>query len=594
MGSIACCTPSVLRTLSAQSLVNSLLASCKPQYQDTNFEEADVEDLILARRTKNDKNLWEVKEKLISRLKLLRCWWDGPNGLGDLPAHLQTEVRFLLSQTLLHIDKINPLLRLLLQLLYTDIAGEDIEGFTQAPFHQDEKSSHSFANLLDTLAPFKLKELNILGTIFDDPQPLAVIIKNSPNIRVIKMYSLKGDHILKLIGKYCKYLEVLMAYNLKNVSKHCLFEMFFLGLDKSSVLKNLSSKNSIKLSFPQLAHIDISHLQDSTDFPFTQILMHFYPNLQSVYPWYYGHFSATLFSTSLLVPHLIQKDIFKVIKRSPCNLKSILLSIYDLDTLSIDEIVKLYPEVKHLIFMDDARHVFKSSNLFIERFTSLVQCLNISGLCIQFWYPYRLFQSDVYLPAFISTGCKFKSLAFHFEDVETGLPTQLINKCPKLESLKIVVNQSSRFQTEKILNLESMLNLSRLSVWSEDQKCYSSNFHFMVEQLIIHIPNITHLELDVRELKFDWETICQKNMLNKLVSLSFIGESNSIIPCQLRSHFRERLRKIIDLLPSLETLILYYTSPDDVRYFKYIYRRTALYVYDGTLSVQKDKKGLLL
>ncbi|CAL4102283.1 unnamed protein product [Meganyctiphanes norvegica] len=594
MESIACCTPSLLRTLSAQSLVNNLLLNCKPQCHGVPFEDLDAENLLLARRTKHKKHLWDVKESLITRLKLLRWWWDGTNGLGALPSHLQTEVRFLLNQSLLHIDKLNPLLRLLLQLLYTDIAGEDIEGFTSTHFHQDEKSCHSFAKVLESLAPFRLKELNILGTVFADPQPLAVIIKNSPNIRVIKMYSLKGDHILKLIGKHCNNLEVLMAYNHKNVSKHCLFEMFFLGLDKSSVVKNLNSKNCIQLSFPQLAHIDISHLQDSTDFPFTQILMHFYPNLQSVYPWYYGHFSATLFSTSLLVPHLMQKDIFKVITRSPCNLKSILLSIYDLDTLSIDEIEKLYPEVKHLIFMDDARHVFKSSNLFVERLIALIQRLDITGLCVQFWYPYRLFQSDVYLPAFTSTGIQFKSLAFHFEDVEAGLPSKLINKCPKLESLKIVVNQSSRFQTHKPLNLESMFNLSRLSVWSEDQKCYSPNFHLLVEQLVILSPNIINLEIDVRELKFDWKTICQKNILQKLESLSVIGESNTIFPCQLRPNFRERLQDLIDLLPSLEKLILYYTSPDDVRYFRYIYRRTALNVYDGTLSIRRDKKGLIL
>ncbi|CAL4073847.1 unnamed protein product, partial [Meganyctiphanes norvegica] len=468
MAASVCRTPIPLKRITPHALTSGLLKQCRPDiildsYRDTITETTgtnriDVDKVILY----CIEDFQNPKEKLISYLKSLKEWWHGSNCVASLPLILQKQVLNTFTTALDETEEFSLMYKLLLQILFANDAGGSL------PFHLREEGVNllvmsqtdwaSFALLLESLAPFHLEGINTGLVEFSDPLPFVTILKNSPNLKTVKLYRVSNNSniLFRLIGTYCPNLEFVMVNIWDIISNNCLYATFFGGMDKDTVISHLETNKPVPISFPRLKWI---HMELKFTMPhnsFLQVLLHYYPNLQCVLPLY---MYRGCLPTDVLHPP--DEDILWSSQRSSCNLKAVTLKEYCLAPEAIDKIVKLCPAVEHLNLNDEEQLEFKSPEAVAKTIRLLSDKLNIT--CLSLCTTAE--NLGLYLPTFSEIGPSLKELNLTLiYKAGAELLCELINKCPNLESLKISRRLKYIFGRGN-QTLHFLSKLSTLSVW---------------------------------------------------------------------------------------------------------------------------------
>ncbi|CAL4124424.1 unnamed protein product [Meganyctiphanes norvegica] len=606
-------TPASLKELAGYSLVEAVMDLCLPQKGV--FEEKKT------RKGSYVKTEDVMPQTRIKELKRIKSWWDDTSWLGALDSPLQRQVRCIFAERLEHVENISSPYRLILQILFTGEAGgrdtddKNIRDLRRQKYKNSKKilvlskaGSLMMAEVLKTLGPFSLDSLNTHRMDFEHPAPLIAIIKNSPFLKIVRLYnSAASDYVLKHVGRFCPVLEALTIHypHIINADKYH-YRTFFDGMDKENVLKNVESIGKVPLSFPCLKYVRMQHVSDQ----FLYILLHFYPDLQFV-----GLFPNPCWR-NLLLPHpQVLKEITNphkkvprylwgesktnlshqppstAVPRTPCFLKMIKLTFNFLVFQPFEEVLEIaqfYPEVEHLLIAhEEVQFSLPSRKGTCQKLTALIEKLSVTSLSFLNCTTDHL---HTYLPTFSEISGSLKGLNLCGKDLEGGEICFLINKCHNLESLKIKLSEGEevfRLETQAI-QVNTMHKLSSLTLmYDESHNMYNiRDYHTFIQSLIRASPNLTKLEIDQAELESVSILIAETNVLNSIRTLGVIGNS-CLWETDDFDDSRDQLCQISDMINVLITLrkIILYMPPCHMKYFRNRYQRTALKIIDGQNKV---------
>ncbi|CAL4099625.1 unnamed protein product, partial [Meganyctiphanes norvegica] len=444
----------------------------------------------------------------------------------------------------------------------------------------------SLGRMLESLAPFALEEVNTFGLEFKHPYPLITIIKKSPMLRIIRLENNATDYVLEHIGRYsnCTKLEELTSHS--SFSEKCLFRSFFCGMNKNAVLENVGNKENVKLSFPNLRSIHgVWH--DGSPKLFPILLLHYYTQIHTLTDLF--HDSINL---HLLLPDFF-KHIFRKYPRSPSCVRGVATNDYCMEPKLIQAAAQTFTQIEHFRLCD---WVQPDPNIldpnwpspFAENLVADLQRIkaNPTGLvlshCIHAvggWTPFKL---DHYIPYFSTMGATLNSLTVRFNTVDASDLCELINECPNLETLRIVVVHDIFGYDDRTLELATLSRLKTLAVWShKDNDSVDPTF---LQSLVSAAPNITSFEMNTRELDVCISLVyCGK--LEKVETLCLIGDVYCTQYRYLDRHdpptdFKDSFVEFVEALPSVKTLMLYMVQ-DDINIFRKLYKNTALEIIDG-------------
>ncbi|CAL4205224.1 unnamed protein product, partial [Meganyctiphanes norvegica] len=507
----------------------------------------------------------EAKRWIMIELKKLKDWWDGTSILGPLSSPLQREIRNLFYNTLQCMDGISLLYNFLLELIFSVKAGGDRPIKRPRRIHKvvgvnvlkvARGSSISFSKVLQTFKPFCLEEFNTLRLEFEDESVIEDIIKNSPYLKILKLYkssvqtfkdtSVDSNDFLcvpeftNLPLANCPLLEVIVLDTIQNES--CFDRSL---LKKSS--QNSGALKSNKLSFPLLKHVNVHRSYKKNHI---HILLHTYKDLEFIGPFdglldsimMIPDFEQLNYNTGVANNETIVVD-YEAVPREPCNLKTLVFKpakknrwFKELSVDNISKLVSLYPKANHLVF-DHRKWKFEIESEMVDCIENVLSSLEgLSITCLTFLSDiYSGHYLPMYESVFYCIGPSIRELNIEVSKITCEELSKLINSCGNLETLKIGVVGYCTIK-KQLLRLEILHKLSSLSFWFESAfeksrgnmpmyKQFINDLNeYCAHPLIAAAPNITFLEIDIMEVKTVLE-MSQKEQLKALDTLSIVGES---------------------------------------------------------------------
>ncbi|CAL4103049.1 unnamed protein product, partial [Meganyctiphanes norvegica] len=574
---IASKTPAPLKKLAANYIMNELLDNLrikrwpKPKsfFHKNRWITADT--IILADLFKHQKDqmglyLLNTQRWLINTLKKVKSCWQGKDPwFGSKNSMLYLEMMETFSQVI-RAEPMTPLMRFLLSLVFSREA--TIPGGVELDRSKWERECHKpdlvfnrrscviLAKVLDELKPFNfLEELDTSLVEFDNPEPVEVIMKNANNLKAVKVFcGLKaGSILLESVHKYANQADTIKIYG--KIKEDDLYSAFFGGMeDKATVLSNLDS--SIKLSFPLLTNVllkvEIEPPSNSAIRTFLHVLTHLYPNIQEADCDDRGTFITDN------RPELIEA--FGSVTRIPRGLTKLIICTIDQETNT--ELARLYPKCDNLsIHMAENQYSPMMLKDLVERFT-------LTGLNIRSFGDHF-----IYLPTFNVIGSSLRELGITADDVQ--IVCEILNKCERLECLRLVVHKYDQVVTTEIKTLHTLntLDLFYYSTLKEPTPPPE-----IIQRILVASPNVVHLVLELGDkgLSFPWwrQTKILKNVEKLTLPVDFTM-SESIV-----HEYKEAITLLVEGLPSLSLLEIWAREVDlqVFRYLKNYYRHTMLEV----------------
>ncbi|CAL4066828.1 unnamed protein product, partial [Meganyctiphanes norvegica] len=282
--------------------------------------------------TNNDTKFTKKRRQIISKLREVRDAWEGYQCLGSIPCNLRRNIRRVLSQCIEDSYCIAPIYKTLIQIVFTT-------DFKRRRMNMRREASIAFTRIVECLSPFSLENVHYSFVSKDSVEPLCTILKNSPLLSTIELHNadhFSDDRVPKEIGKHCLNLKVIVIDFY--IEEYNLYDMFFSGMNKHTVIKHLQSNEKITVSFPFL---EVCILNGYWDELFVQILLHFYTNI-NIFKCK-GEFHECIKLSTLIT---CTED-FKSVERSPCHLSSLALdgSCSHLDKKTLDVISNIFPKL---------------------------------------------------------------------------------------------------------------------------------------------------------------------------------------------------------------------------------------------------------
>lgn len=511
---------------------------------------------VFANKKDYERHL-EAKRWVMIELKKLKVWWDGTLILGPISSPLQREIRNVFYNTLQCTGGISLLYRFLLEILFSGKAGGDRPIKRPRRIHKvagvnvlkvARGSSDNFSKVLQALKPFSLEELNTLRVEFEDEFVIEEIIKNSPYLRILKLFkssvhrfkddNVDYDHFLQypeftnLPLAKCPLLEVIVIDTIQNEA----------GFDRCFFEKKSHGSGSLEQNYHSFTKLKYVNVHRSYNKNCIHNLLHTYQDLEFI-----GPFDGLLDSI-MMIPDFEQLTTnettvvdYEAVKRKPCNLKTLALQPRHLELAkksicNISKFISLYPKVNHLI-LDHRNWKFEVESIMVNCSENLLSLLDgLLVTCLSFLSD---IYSGHYLPMYESVFCcigpSLRELNIEVSKITCEELSKLINCCGNLEILRIGVVGYCTIKKQS-LKVETLHKLSSLSFWFESAFEKSRGNMSMYKQfindlneycalpLITASPNITFLEIDIMEVKTVLE-MSQKGQLKTLETLSVVGES---------------------------------------------------------------------
>ncbi|CAL4093871.1 unnamed protein product [Meganyctiphanes norvegica] len=602
--------PTSLLRLSARNAAEAVICASLPSkiFSDNwykrvgdDYDKSSIHDsykcLKVALTHQDDRRFAKEKQHLISTLSDLRQWWDGPEGIVSLPVILQKEVIYYVIDTLESETEfvegddeqqagIYCLFRWLRMLIFSG----QTKGKLVTLINLDGVSCTAFSCLLDALAPFPcLQWLDFGRCSFMDPVPLITILRNSPNIRSLRLDN-NAQKLFKYVEIFCPNLEILSIHD-PGYSDH-LYELFFNGISKGTVWKIIRCNGRIKLTFPHLKIIQHSwssgELTTSLKM-FLLVLLHYYPQLESL-----TYVGDDGFNTKAFSPDW--DDVSVGIPKSPCKLSSVLVSTIlstvrgqAFDTSVLDKVAQFCPEADHLTLEENISlgYDFDMDYLSLSKgsLKKFTRAMKFTSL--------RLSMGDKalkrYAPNVYAIAENITNLDYDVGEEGEPLLFEIINLCTNLECIKVEVNEAINLS---LTTKENPLNvLPKLSIVSMSGLGNYTEVSSLLKCVSKAAPNIQNLYINLQELR-DLTRFCSivsGGLLNKVENWTLRHLVQ--YPANF-SDVRDCIEKVVPALPFLTKLRLCLTVPTtmdivdpdeefDVEYYKSIYRNTALLIVNG-------------
>ena len=431
-----------------------------------------------------------------------------------------------------------------------------------------KQSCSSYAKFLECLKPFSIKQMVDTSIRFGSPEPLAVILKNSPNLKSIHLRNNSSDFILNHIGKNCPNIEYFIVEDLFGilvVSEEYLFRTFFKGIKKEKLLTYIDKNSEELLSFPSLKCIDVG--QSNKIFDFLYYIQYFYKKIQSI-SCKSKNFPPELSLMKMPSSLLQQNFVFYI--------NDMCLTSHSLMSVDINNIISMFPHVKHITLSIDKLHK-DTYKVAIEKSIHIIKMLNCFSLTIHIQFDSEndevLF--DIYSEILKEVGCQLKSLQFHIVRVVSWhVLIHLINLCPNLELIGINIAKSSSLSDRYgiVPKIKPLKSLTSSSVFYEEEHSLC-NFLEHIQDIIFACGKLQNLELFLPHTACNW-----------LMSFAIVGNISSVKKLVLGLKYVISTSQpdldfyvpLIEALPCLTSLILV-KVPDIILYeLKKVFKITRL------------------
>lgn len=406
--------------------------------------------------------------------------------------------------------------------------------------------------------------------IFGNPNPLVVIIKNSPLLKSIYLRYNSCDYVISHVGKYCPKIErfVLESF-LGNitVSENYLYKTFFRGKSKTQLIND--DRDSCALSFPNLSEIDVGHGVKVQEFLFHISLN--YPGIKSL----------SCNSVSQSASYLMSSFVLFSEKFKAFQVVDICLTTDCLIALSENYFLQYFPNIKHITLKLDS--VKESQlNLIKERVTSILRRFPIS---ISIHLPFESIDddelSDIFVPLFTEIGSNIQALQFYIlRIVKVQLIWMLINLCPNLELLSLCfvydLLYKCPFTNVKLLPLCKLKNFSYIVHDNFENISNVNAFILPLENILQKAPHLLNFEVVLPSVTRDWIlTAVAKNYIGNVTTFVLkLNPYDDMVDVDFYV-------VLIEAMTSLKRLVLIGLSPTVFLNLRQVFMTAQLCIFPG-------------
>ena len=347
----------------------------------------------------------------------------------------------------------------------------------------------ALARFLDALGNFDIEELNHVNIIFSSPEPLIVILKKSPRLKLINLRYNSSDFILEHIRKYCINLETLILHDyfgMLMASSDGLFETFYKGHKKEVVMQKLAPGEPVDISFPNLKRLDLG--KSKLAYSLYETLPYFYPKLESL-----SCNSNNFYLDSLRCPPPKIKR-----EEAPFHIVDITISHYNLSHTDSIEIQARFPNLKHitldLVLPADGYfnevEIAKLDDILTNcSFSSLTLAIPLNSLR-------DVLIDEILTPLLKKIESKIKIFQLHFSrDFLPHIYFLMFSNFNHLKSFSLKLDQGVGFRPHREnLIFKSKPTITSLAFFS-DHGWYSEAFSVVCCKFVACCPNVSALEI---------------------------------------------------------------------------------------------------